>query len=98
MNMTHHYFRDSVRLGEWDYNVTDDCIPNQMNQECADPVKDVKIDQEIPHAFYSPNSKSNDIGLLRLVEPVQFTGKLFLMTSYIFKVIVFILLRLDSCY
>lgn len=46
-----------------------------MKGECADPVVDIPIAETIVHEDYEPKSSSqaNDIALLRLERPVQYT-------------------------
>jgi len=63
-----------VRLGEWDINSEADCEDFQNEQVCSSPVKDIAIEQKIPHESYDPQASSqhNDIALLRLAEDVQF--------------------------
>lgn len=63
--------RSSVRLGEYDTKSDNDCV----EQDCADPVVNVRIAEKIPHESYDPASKNqaNDIALLRLERTVTFT-------------------------
>lgn len=64
-------FDQGVRLGEWDQSTDEDCEDNN----CSLPVVDVPVAERIPHENYVPTSKAqeNDIALLRLAQPVQFT-------------------------
>lgn len=60
-----------VRLGEWDLNTESDC----ENDLCADPVKNIPVEEKVPHENYASDSKSqiHDIALLRLAENVEYT-------------------------
>lgn len=60
-----------VRLGEWDQSSDNDCDENY----CSPPVVDVPVVDHIPHENYVPTSRAqeNDIALLRLARPVEFT-------------------------
>lgn len=64
-----------VRLGEWNLETETDCDTSGVGSDCADPVLDVPIEERIPHPEYGPSSEQqyNDIALLRLSRPVQFT-------------------------
>lgn len=60
-----------MRLGE--HNLTAD--PDCEDTECADPVVDQPIAETFIHENYVHNSSSqhDDIGLIRLAQPVKFT-------------------------
>uniref|UniRef100_A0A2C9GV95 CLIP domain-containing serine protease n=1 Tax=Anopheles dirus TaxID=7168 RepID=A0A2C9GV95_9DIPT len=60
-----------VRLGEFDTTTTTDC----QNDVCADPVRDVLINDHIVHPdYYKENGADyNDIAMLQLAESVEFT-------------------------
>lgn len=63
----------SVRLGEWDLNSDEDCyLDDCVGKEV---LKDVPIEEKIPHESYAPASKNqiHDIALLRLAEEVKYT-------------------------
>lgn len=64
--------RSAVRLGEWDTTKDVDC---EEEDNCADPVQDIPVSELIPHDSYVPTSKDqkNDIALIRLSRPAQFT-------------------------
>lgn len=65
----------AVRLGEWDTKTEKDCDDSYVDEEiCSDPVKDILIQEKIPHESYDPQSPNqyNDIALLKLAEPVEF--------------------------
>lgn len=59
--------RSFARIGDLD-------LDDQTN-DGASPV-DAPIDQIVPHPQYSTNPMLNDIALIHLRNPVQFTGKL----------------------
>uniref|UniRef100_A0A182N3T8 Peptidase S1 domain-containing protein n=1 Tax=Anopheles dirus TaxID=7168 RepID=A0A182N3T8_9DIPT len=63
--------KHQVRLGEYDTSTKIDCD----GDECADPVRDVMIANVIVHADYFREGIAyyNDIALLELIEPVEFT-------------------------
>ncbi|KAK9721049.1 Regulatory CLIP domain of proteinase [Popillia japonica] len=66
----------SVRLGEHNTSSTTDCIQQQGAPLCADPPVDVPIESQIAHEKYDPYDMNqyNDIGLLRLTQPVETTS------------------------
>jgi len=64
---------DIVRLGEWKISTSEDCVDGLVNEECADPILDLKIEIQIPHLGYSKKTGNNDIGLLRLDKNVKYT-------------------------
>lgn len=66
-----------MRLGEYNIKTDPDC----MNGVCA-PRIDVDIEDYICHSQFNPASFHNDICLLRLVKPVEFTGKVFSSICY----------------
>jgi len=62
----------TIRLGEHDLNKTRDC--QGVAQICADPPLDIDIEEVVPHDNYStPIRFRNDIALIRLARPVNFT-------------------------
>lgn len=63
----------SVRLGEQDASSEIDCSFVSGEQVCAPPPVDVVIERIIKHKNYGENRFQNDIALLRLARPVQFT-------------------------
>ncbi|XP_031616415.1 serine protease easter-like [Contarinia nasturtii] len=67
----YHWTLSGVRLGEWDTTEDKDCEEGL----CSDPVQNVRVAERIPHEDYNPNSASqeNDIALLRLERPVNYT-------------------------
>ncbi|KAF2904170.1 hypothetical protein ILUMI_01990, partial [Ignelater luminosus] len=54
-----------VRLGEWNLTSNPDCLGCHQ-------VEIVKIAEIIPHPYYSPFSKNNDIALLRLEKEIEY--------------------------
>ncbi|XP_031626695.1 melanization protease 1-like, partial [Contarinia nasturtii] len=65
-------FLKGVRLGEWNTSSDPDCDEGQ----CSDAVVNIPVVEQIPHEKYEPNSRLqlNDIALLRLARPVQYTN------------------------
>lgn len=60
-----------MRLGEWDEETEKDCFENICNNK---PV-DVNITNYFFHPEYNVQNKTvHDIALLKLEEPVNFTG------------------------
>lgn len=64
-----------VRLGEWDISTENDCEFDGEENICAPPPVNIPIAKIIPHENYNPQSRHqyNDIALLRLAHPVNFT-------------------------
>ena len=60
-----------IRLGEH--------ILNDEN-DGAHPI-DIRIERSFPHPRYNPDSLENDIAILKLEKPVQFTGKILLFLN-----------------
>lgn len=60
-----------MRLGEWDASTDVDC----SNCQCADPVVDIAISKIFIHEEFNSTSDDlfNDIALLRLKTPANFT-------------------------
>lgn len=58
-------------MGEYDISNTTDCIET----DCADPIKNIGIEETIVHPNYIPSSQNqlNDIGLVRLAEDVSYS-------------------------
>ena len=81
-------FRISVRLGEWNISSTQDCSGVDKYRECNPPVIDVAVSKSIVHPEYVDSSKQkyNDIALLRLQEPVSYSGKIssLIQTAFVF--------------
>lgn len=61
----------SVRLGEWDEQTERDC----QNNYCADKPVDIDIEKVFIHEDYDKIMMSSDIALIKLKQPVKFTGK-----------------------
>ncbi|XP_070502642.1 serine protease easter-like [Chironomus tepperi] len=65
-----------VRLGEWDTAQEVDCDDSFKNERvCSQPPIDVNIVERIPHPQYDPynNNQFNDIAMLRLEHPIEYT-------------------------
>uniref|UniRef100_A0A182RQ83 CLIP domain-containing serine protease n=1 Tax=Anopheles funestus TaxID=62324 RepID=A0A182RQ83_ANOFN len=67
----------TVRLGEWDLESTVDCIlsPDIDELVCAEPSYDVSVMQVILHEAYT--GRRNDMALLKLSQPVEFSDWIF---------------------
>lgn len=61
----------SIRLGEWNITSLEDCY---TEGECADSPRDVDIEEEIVHPYFTSTTGNNDIALLRMATRVEFTG------------------------
>lgn len=64
-----------VRLGEHDLTTNPDCKftgSHDEERECNPPVLDVDIEELIPHPRYNNPKHSNDIGLVRMAQNVEF--------------------------
>lgn len=63
-------------MGEYDTSTTRDCVDTGGELDCADSPVDFNVVQKIVHENYDPFSvnQANDIALLRLDRPVQYTG------------------------
>lgn len=83
-----HFFRISVRLGEYDTEKDPDCVEVfRGRQDCAPPPVNVPIEELIPHEQYNPNDRNqyHDIALLRLKLDVEYTGnRLNILFIYLF--------------
>lgn len=64
-----------MRLGEYCIQTEIDCFEGYIHRECGDAVVDMPVAEIIVHDDYEANSKSqsNDIALIRLERPVNFT-------------------------
>nr|XP_026494275.1 CLIP domain-containing serine protease 2-like isoform X1 [Vanessa tameamea] len=63
-----------VILGEYDTRKDPDCERNEGEQFCAPNVRNVRIDSVLPHPGYTPKTLRDDIGLIRLAEPADFSS------------------------
>ncbi|XP_058815823.1 CLIP domain-containing serine protease HP8-like isoform X2 [Topomyia yanbarensis] len=63
----------SVRLGENDINQPIDCNIIDDERDCAPPPQDITVDTPIRHPMHSDRRKKNDIALLRLQRPVEWS-------------------------
>lgn len=68
LTCSNFWTRAFARIGDLD-------LDDNLN-DGASPV-DAPIDQVVPHPQYSTNPMQNDIALIHLKNPVQFTGELF---------------------
>lgn len=51
-----------------------DCERTVAVDDCADPVVDIAIKEEISHPYFSKRNGNNDIALLRLAKDIPYTG------------------------
>ncbi|CAH2257130.1 jg11961 [Pararge aegeria aegeria] len=63
----------AVILGEYDVRSDPDCERMEGQLFCAPKIRTVPIDTLIPHPDYSPQNLGDDIGLIRLAEPADFS-------------------------
>ncbi|EDV35837.2 uncharacterized protein Dana_GF19811 [Drosophila ananassae] len=63
----------SVRLGEHDLSRNPDCWLFGNKKKCLDEPLDVPVEAPIVHEEFDPDTLLNDIALIPLKEPVQFT-------------------------
>ncbi|KAF2887373.1 hypothetical protein ILUMI_18799, partial [Ignelater luminosus] len=66
------FYLASVRLGEWRISTERDCEESILPQ-CAEPVIDLNIEEQIVHPNYYRKTGENDIALLRLEKNVKFS-------------------------
>ncbi|XP_053693703.1 phenoloxidase-activating factor 3-like [Sabethes cyaneus] len=64
----------SVRVGELDLTSPIDCLIIEEEMECAPPPQDIKVVNITRHPLHSERGKKNDIALLRLERPVEFSN------------------------
>ncbi|XP_050353857.1 CLIP domain-containing serine protease HP8-like isoform X2 [Nymphalis io] len=62
-----------VILGEYDTRKDPDCERNEGQQFCAPNVRNVGINNVIAHPGYTPKTLRDDIALIRLAEPADFS-------------------------
>ncbi|XP_058449076.1 serine protease grass-like [Malaya genurostris] len=72
-----NYKLELVRLGEHTTDMDKDCnniteAGVLIEQDCAGPVEDIRFESYIAHPQYQNAFSGNDIGLIRLAEPVTF--------------------------
>ncbi|XP_068619131.1 CLIP domain-containing serine protease B10-like [Battus philenor] len=60
-----------VRVGEYDLSTTTDCHHDGVDLICSLPYQDFEIEERLVHPGNDENVYSDDIGLLRLKEPVD---------------------------
>lgn len=61
---------ESVVLGEYDIRTNPDC---EDSTNCAPPIRKVRFSRVIAHPGYTPETLRDDIALLRLSEPADFS-------------------------
>ncbi|XP_045502390.1 CLIP domain-containing serine protease 2-like [Colias croceus] len=64
---------EGVILGEYDVRQDPDCERMDGELVCAPPARNVTIDRIIAHPGYSPQTLFDDIALIRLSEPADFS-------------------------
>ena len=72
--------RDYVRLGDYNLTTEIDCMDGETKKDpsiCAPEYQELGIMEYIPHPEYSSKKKTNDIGLVKLVQRAQYNGKSF---------------------
>lgn len=69
--ITFIFFRIGVRLGEHDIKTEEDCDP--MRDYCAPPVQDFYIEEIITHPYYKSDNFANDVAILKLATPANFS-------------------------
>lgn len=62
-----------VRLGEWKLSTVEDCVQHVAIYNCADPVVDRLVEEQIPHPYFNSKTGNNDLGLLRMDKDVAYT-------------------------
>lgn len=71
------FFRYSVRLGEHTISKDPDCVETSGLAYCNPPHEDILIETFTPHEDYNPETKRNDIALIRLSRPVVLSRRNF---------------------
>lgn len=69
------FFRDIIRLGEWDLSTEEDCETTDTGfRFCApEPAQDFTYEEIVSHPEYNSRGKvSDDIALIRLTTPINF--------------------------
>lgn len=64
---------DAVILGEHDIRQDPDCEMSDNHEYCAPKIENVSIAEVLAHPGYSPQSLVDDIALIRLARPANFT-------------------------
>ncbi|KAF5305584.1 hypothetical protein FQA39_LY01675 [Lamprigera yunnana] len=62
-----------IRLGEWRLSTEQDCVTRIAIVNCADPVIDRNIEEQIPHPYFNYRTGNNDIALLRMDADVPYS-------------------------
>lgn len=63
-----------MRLGEWVFSTTKDCVFDYYGEECSPKPYDIKIAKTTVHPNYNAKNRQNNIALLKLVDKVQYTS------------------------
>ncbi|KAF5298268.1 hypothetical protein FQR65_LT09779 [Abscondita terminalis] len=64
----------AIRLGDYNITSSEDCVTNdQGERECNDDIIEIKIEEMFLHPLYNERTRHNDIALIRLSTPVQFS-------------------------
>lgn len=61
-----------ARLGEYDISTETDCVYDDDERVCADPVQDINVRSTVSHPDYNKPKLHNDIGLVQLERPIVF--------------------------
>ncbi|XP_077300193.1 CLIP domain-containing serine protease B4-like isoform X3 [Arctopsyche grandis] len=72
-----HCFKNAnptkVRVGEHNIKTDMDCEGKEDDLDCASPPQDIDVEETVIHPMYNNPLKQNDIALLRLKTPIDFT-------------------------
>lgn len=68
-------------MGENDLRTEQDCLLGK----CAPKPLEIKFEEIIAHENYIPDNRFNDIALLRLAEPVNFSGWFLILLRIVYK-------------
>ncbi|KAJ8925763.1 hypothetical protein NQ315_009611 [Exocentrus adspersus] len=70
----HNFNIAGVKLGEYNLDTMEDCLKNDNYEDyCAPPPQDFLIETMKVHPEYNPKTFENDIALLRLATPANFS-------------------------
>ncbi|XP_058451054.1 phenoloxidase-activating factor 3-like [Malaya genurostris] len=72
------YYKDSleiVRLGEYHTSTDEDCQEIGDDERCAPTPQDIKIDHIIRHPNYNEPRLANDVALIKLHRPANFSSE-----------------------
>ncbi|XP_077300191.1 CLIP domain-containing serine protease B4-like isoform X1 [Arctopsyche grandis] len=62
-----------VRVGEHNVKTDIDCEGEEDDLDCASPPQNIDVEETVIHPMYNKPRKQNDIALLRLKTPIDFT-------------------------